>query len=84
LKKRPSPIDRLSASCPKRGAIKDEGLDSGELCPRQFDIVRHIPKGFRATPKKEGWMKSNAFEKLFRLTQGINEYGDPEYTLAAR
>jgi Uma2 family endonuclease len=49
-----------------------------------FDILRHTPKGYRATPKKDGWMKSNVFEKSFRLTQKINEHGDPEYTLEAR
>ena len=37
--------------------------------PLVFDILRHSPKGYRTTPKKEGWMKSSVFGKSFRLTQ---------------
>jgi Uma2 family endonuclease len=49
--------------------------------PLDFDILRHTPKGYRTTPKKNGWIKSNVFGKSFHLTQQRNEYGDPEYTL---
>jgi Uma2 family endonuclease len=49
--------------------------------PLVFDILRHTPKGYRTTPKKDGWMKSAVFGKSFRLTCRTSEYGDPEYTL---
>lgn len=49
-----------------------------------FDILRHAPKGYRTTPKKGGWIKSNVFGKSFRLIQQTSEYGDPEYTLEVR
>jgi Uma2 family endonuclease len=52
--------------------------------PLIFDILRHTPKGYRATPKKDGWIKSAVLGKSFRLTQGTNEYGDPEFTLNVR
>jgi Uma2 family endonuclease len=52
--------------------------------PLDFDILRHTPKGYRATPKKEGWIKSNVFGKSFRLTGRTNRVGDPEYTLEVR
>ncbi|HEY7315634.1 MAG TPA: Uma2 family endonuclease [Gemmataceae bacterium] len=52
--------------------------------PLVFDILRHTPKGYRTTKKKDGWIKSNVFGKSFRLTERTNDYGDPEYTLEVR
>lgn len=49
-----------------------------------FDILRYTTKGYRTTPKKDGWIKSSAFGKSFRLTCRTSEYGDPEYTLEVR
>jgi hypothetical protein len=50
----------------------------------QFDILRHTTKGYRATPKQGGWVKSSVFGKSFRLTQAKDRLGHPEYTLAVR
>ena len=52
--------------------------------PLVFDILRHTPKGYRTTPKKDGWIKPVVFGKSFRLTQQTNEYGDPEFPLDVR
>jgi len=49
-----------------------------------FDILRYASKGYRTTPKKDGWLKSNVFGKSFRLTCRTNALGYPEYTLEVR
>ena len=41
-------------------------------------------RGYRATPKKGGWLASAVFGKSFRLTRQADELGHPEYTLAVR
>jgi Uma2 family endonuclease len=64
--------------------IREYWLIDARKEPLVFDILRHTPKGYRVSPKKDGWIKSNAFGKSFRLTQGTNESGDPEYTLEVR
>ena len=50
----------------------------------QFDILRHTSRGYVATRKRDGWMKSAVFGKSFRLTQQPNGMGHPDYTLAVR
>lgn len=49
-----------------------------------FDILRHTPKGYRVTPKENGWMQSSVFGKSFRLTRRTNALGHPEFTLEVR
>lgn len=64
--------------------IREYWLVDARKEPLVFDILRHTPKGYRTTPKKDGWIKSNVFGKSFRLTQQTIEDGDPEYTLEVR
>lgn len=47
----------------------------------RFDILRHGARGYVATPKRDGWLKSAVFGKSFRLTAATNKQGHPEYTL---
>jgi Uma2 family endonuclease len=49
-----------------------------------FDIQRHTPKGYAATRKQAGWVKSAVFGKTFRLTRQVDELGHPSFTLAVR
>ena len=46
-----------------------------------FDIYKRGPKGFVATRKQAGWLKSVAFGKSFKLTRENDEQGNPEFTL---
>jgi Uma2 family endonuclease len=46
-----------------------------------FDIWRHSAKGYVATRRQGGWLKSAVFRKPFRLNRSQDERGDPEYTL---
>ena len=64
--------------------IREYWLVDARKEPLVFDILRHTPKGYRTTPKKDSWMKSNVFGKSVCLIQGTNEFGDPEYTLEVR
>jgi hypothetical protein len=52
--------------------------------PLKFDILRHTAKGYVATRKQDGWLKSTVFGKSFQLTQSQSALGHPEYTLAVR
>jgi Uma2 family endonuclease len=49
-----------------------------------FDILRHTARGYVATRKQAGWLKSAVLGKSFRLTQQAGADGYPEYTLAVR
>lgn len=64
--------------------VREYWLVDARPDPLIFDILRHSSKGYRTTPKKDGWIKSNVLGKSFRLTQERSEYGDPEYTLEVR
>jgi Uma2 family endonuclease len=50
----------------------------------EFDILRHTSRGYVATRKQEGWVKSVVFGKSFRLTSQTLPDGNPEYTLEVR
>jgi hypothetical protein len=52
--------------------------------PLQFDILRHSAKGYTATRKQQGWIKSAIFSKSFQLLERMGSLGHPEYTLEAR
>jgi hypothetical protein len=52
--------------------------------PLTFDVLRHSPRGYRATPKKDGWLRSAVFGKSFRLTRRTGPLGHPEFTLEVR
>ncbi len=50
----------------------------------EFDIFRRTSRGYSATPKTGGWMKSAVFGQAFRLTRRTDELGHPEFTLKVR
>lgn len=64
--------------------IREYWLVDARRDPLQFDILRHTPKAYRATPRKDGWMKSVVFGKSFRLTSQTGPFGHPQYSLAMR
>jgi Uma2 family endonuclease len=49
-----------------------------------FDILRHTARGYRATPGKDGWLKSAVFGRSFRLARHAGAAGHPDYTLDVR
>ncbi|HEY7423958.1 MAG TPA: Uma2 family endonuclease [Gemmataceae bacterium] len=64
--------------------IREYWLVDARKEPLYFDILRYAPQGYRATPKKNGWIKSTVFGKSVRLTQQTNALGHPEFTLEVR
>lgn len=58
-------------------------VDAGSE-PVQFEILRHSARGYVATRKHEGWIKSQVFGKSFRLIQDAAPKGNPDFTLQVR
>jgi len=50
----------------------------------RFEIFRHTPKGYKASPKRHGWIASEVFGKAFRLTVAKGDTGYPNYKLDVR
>ncbi len=67
-----------------QAGIREYWLVDARQEPIRFDIFRRTAKGYTATRKQDGWLKSAVFGKSFRLTQRVNALGHPEYTLAVR
>jgi Uma2 family endonuclease len=61
--------------------IREYWLVDARKEPLSFDVLRHTPRGYTATPKRGGWVKSAVFGKAFRLTQSAATLGHPEYSL---
>jgi Uma2 family endonuclease len=52
--------------------------------PLKFDILRHTSRGYVASRKPGGWIKSAVLRHSFRLFQALDSLGRPEYTLGVR
>jgi Uma2 family endonuclease len=50
----------------------------------EFNIYRRGPDSFVAVRKQNGWVKSAAFGKSFRLIRGSDATGNPEFTLEVK
>lgn len=48
----------------------------------RFDILRRGPRGFVATPRRNGRLRSAVFGRTFRLIAESDPLGNPTYTLA--
>jgi len=49
-----------------------------------FDILKHTPRGYVATRRQGGWLRSAVFGKSFRLSSQCDALGNPEFTLEVR
>jgi len=49
-----------------------------------FDILKRGQKGYVETKKSGGWLKSAVMGKSFRLVQGCDPQGHPDYTLEVK
>jgi Uma2 family endonuclease len=67
-----------------KAGIPEYWLVDARRAPLRFDILRHGTRGYSAARKRDGWVKSAVFGKEFRLTQGADPLGHPEYTLDVR
>jgi len=64
--------------------ILEYWLVDGRKEPCSFDILRHTARGYVATRKTDGWIKSQVFGRAFRLVQERDPRGNPEFTLEMR
>ncbi len=65
---------------------RHQGILAGRR-PWRAAELRHLPsheKGYLATRKKDGWLKSQVFGKSFRLTRNEDRFGHPGYGLEVR
>jgi Uma2 family endonuclease len=67
-----------------QAGIREYWLVDARQEPIRFDIFRRTARGYSATRKQAGWLKSAVFGKSFQLRQRVNALGHPEYTLAIR
>jgi Uma2 family endonuclease len=64
--------------------ILEYWLVDGRKEPCLFDILRHTARGYTATRKQDGWIKSQVFGRSFRLVHAPDARGNPEFTLELR
>jgi hypothetical protein len=64
-----------------KAAVREYWLVDARHDPLSFEILRHTAKGYVATRKQKGWIKSAVFGKSFRLSQHTDGLGYPAYTL---
>lgn len=50
----------------------------------RFDLLRLTARGYVATRKRDGWLRSEVFGRCFRLSEAEGEDGFPEFTLETR
>ena len=61
--------------------IREYWLVDGRQEPLRFDILRRSARGYVASRKRSGWLRSEVFDRWFRLTQQPGSDGFPLFTL---
>jgi Uma2 family endonuclease len=64
--------------------VSEYWLVDARKSPLSFDVWKHSPKGYVATRKRDGWVRSNVFGKSFRLIAATDRSGLPTYRLEVR
>jgi Uma2 family endonuclease len=67
-----------------RAGVREYWLADSRQTRPTLDILRYTARGFVSARKQAGWVKSVVFGKSFRLTQGQDVLGEPEFILRAR
>ena len=52
--------------------------------PLRFDILRHSPRGYVASRKQDGWIKSTVFGRAFLLETEKDRLGNAQYFLRVK
>ena len=61
--------------------IREYWLVDARQEPLRFDILRRTERGYAAGRKRSGWLRSEVFDRWFRLTQQPGSDGFPLFTL---
>ena len=64
-----------------RAGISEYWLVDARKTPVQFDILRWTERGYSATRRKQGWLKSKVFGRFFSLETKADRLGHPQFTL---
>jgi Uma2 family endonuclease len=64
--------------------IREYWLIDARRQPLKFDILRHAQRGYVASRKHDGWVKSVVLGQSFRLTLATGVNDRPEFTLDVR
>ncbi len=67
-----------------RAGIPEYWLVDARSSRIQFDIYKYQANGYATVRKHGGWVESQVFGKPFRLSRGIDDEGNPEYSLSVR
>jgi Uma2 family endonuclease len=67
-----------------KAGIREYWLVDARKEPLTFEILRRTARGYTATRKQDGWLKSVVFGKAFQLIQRTGGLGNPEYRLGVR
>ncbi len=68
----------------RAAGVREYWLVDARREPPAFDILRRTARGYSATPKQGGWLRSAVFGKSFRLTSGADRHGRPRYSVDVR
>jgi Uma2 family endonuclease len=61
--------------------IREYWLVDARQEPLRFDILRLTDRGYVATRKRSGWVRSEVFDRWFHLAQQPGSHGFPQFTL---
>jgi Uma2 family endonuclease len=64
-----------------RAGIPEYWLVDARKTPVQFDILRWTERGYSATRRKQGWLKSKVFGRSFLLETKADRLGHPQFIL---
>jgi Uma2 family endonuclease len=64
-----------------RAGIPEYWLVDARKRPLQFDILRWTERGYSATRRKQGWLKSKVFARSFLLETKPDRLGHPQFFL---
>jgi Uma2 family endonuclease len=67
-----------------RAGIPEYWLIDARKTPLQFDILRWTERGYSATRRKDGWLKSRVFGRFFLLETRPDRLGHPQFFLRHR
>jgi Uma2 family endonuclease len=64
-----------------RAGIAEYWLVDARKAPLQFDILRWAERGYSATRRKQGWLRSKVFGRSFLLETKADRLGHPGFLL---
>jgi len=67
-----------------QAGIPEYWLADGRGKTLRFDIFRHAPRGYVATRRRDGWLKSVVLGRSFRLSLQTDRLDHPKFALTVR